>query len=567
MPSALATPSRALLPPLPVRASLRLARPSDSWHKRAFSVVAAAGVPLAVLLAVGRLDLAVYTMAGSLCALYGHDLPYAARARTVAWVVAGMTAGSAAALATASATGSVPVLIAVGALLAAAQKTVCDAVRIGPPGAVILTFISSACLFSPQPPGRLPELAGLTAGAGALAWLVTLAPALVRRDGPERRATARALLGAADLVAARTRGGADTARASRTAAGTDAAAWHTLLTARPGDGGRHTPLLRLLLHGEAVAADPSAGPADAERLRHWARLLRRRGPVPVPPDPDGTAERLLRVEAELAGAAGEGRGAGALRAALAPGSPLLPVALRTALGCAMAGGAAAALGVGRPYWAIVTAAALYQANVTLTWSRALQRTLGNLLGVLVFAATVPLAHQGPVALACCCLAFAFVTEAVITRNYWAGSLFVTPMALLICEFGTRQEAGGLVADRVLDTLAGAAFGLLAAAVVTNRRAGARVGRLAGRADAAGAAVERLMAAPDTAPAALEAARRDLAAALAALRAAADTAGGEWGHRPAAAADAARAEAAGHRTLTAAVRHRVRQGRNGEHAAR
>ncbi len=169
-------------------------------------------------------------MAGSLCALYGHGLPYVRRARAVAGVVLGMAAGLAVSLTTASLTGSTAVLIAVGALLAAAQKAVCDATRIGPPGHVIFTFVSSAALFAPQRPEQIPGHLALTLGAGAFAWLVALAPALVRREGPERRAVARALEAAAACAAdpgPRTRGAA---------AAAVHAAWQCLLAS-----GRPTP--------------------------------------------------------------------------------------------------------------------------------------------------------------------------------------------------------------------------------------------------------------------------------------------------------------------------------------
>lgn len=112
---------------------MRLARPSDMWFKPATSVVVATAIPNLVLYSLDRLDLVMYTMAGSLCALYGHNLPYARRARTVVGVVLGMLAGLAVSLVTASLTGSTAVLIAVGALLAAGQKLLCDATRIGPP--------------------------------------------------------------------------------------------------------------------------------------------------------------------------------------------------------------------------------------------------------------------------------------------------------------------------------------------------------------------------------------------------------------------------------------------------
>ncbi|NEC19751.1 FUSC family protein, partial [Streptomyces parvus] len=193
-------PSVRRLPQLPsaVRglspaSALRLSPPSDTWFKPALSVVVASAVPHLTLLALGRLDLVIYSMAGSLCALYGHGLPYARRARALAGVVLGMAAGLAVSLVTASLTGSTAVLIAVGALLAAVQKVLCDATRIGPPGHVIFTFVSSAALFAPQRLDQIPGHLALTLGAGAFAWLVTLAPALVRREGPERRAVARAL--------------------------------------------------------------------------------------------------------------------------------------------------------------------------------------------------------------------------------------------------------------------------------------------------------------------------------------------------------------------------------------
>lgn len=178
---------------LPLAGILRLGRPSDIWFKPALSVVVAVAPPNLILLGLGRLDLAMYTMAGSLCALYGHNRPYAARARVLAWVVLGMVAGVAVALVTASLTSDAVILVTVGAVLAAVQKGVCDATRIGPPANVIFTFISSASLFAPQTLGQVPGHLGLALAAGAWSWLVGMAPGLVRPHGPERRATAAAL--------------------------------------------------------------------------------------------------------------------------------------------------------------------------------------------------------------------------------------------------------------------------------------------------------------------------------------------------------------------------------------
>ncbi|WP_406282027.1 FUSC family protein [Streptomyces sp. NBC_00209] len=530
---------------LPLTGPLRLNRPSDMWFKPAASVVVATAIPNLVLLALGRLDLVMYTMAGSLCALYGHNLPYTRRAGTVAGVVLGMTAGLGTALAVASLTTSTAVLIAVGALLAAGQKLLCDATRIGPPGPVIFTFVSSAALFVPQTLAQVPGHLALTLGAGAVAWLVAVvAPALVRRDGPERRATARALNAAAAHAA-------DPGHATRRAAVAAVhAAWQTLVaTGRP-----RRALERLVVHAETSVLAGTPDPADAGRLREWARLTRARGPVPTPPPAPGTGAELFGLDAERTARRGSLR---TLLRGLAPGSPLLPVAARTLVGCALAGYVCSAVGVGRPYWALVTAASLYQANVTLSWNRTLQRTLGNLVGVLVFAAVLPVARTTPLALIGFCLLFAFSAEALITRNYWLGSVAVTPMALLVLEYAGSHPAGELIGDRVLDTVIGAAVGFLAAVLVTNRRATGRVERALADAERARAHAVRTLAAPEPAPAALDAARRRLAGTLVELREADDTAAGEW-WQPALAREAVlAAEQAGHRTLAATAERRGR----------
>ncbi|WP_411086644.1 FUSC family protein [Streptomyces sp. 061-3] len=582
---------------LPLVGPLRLTRPSDMWFKPALSVVVASAVPNLALFAFGRLDLVMYTMAGSLCALYGHSLPYARRARTVAGVVVGMLVGMAISLVTASLTDSTAVLIAVGALLAAGQKVLCDATRIGPPGPVIFTFVTSAALFAPQHLGQVPGHLALTAAAGAVSWLVTVGPALLRREGPERRATARALAAAAayaDDPGHRTR---------HAAAAAVHAAWQTLLAA-----GRPTPvrreLERLVVHAEAALArgalgaphpgiharrvgdtdggghartadrdselaptavatraadhDLEARVAGPDRLRAWARQTRARGPVPTPPPAPGTAQELFGIDAERAARRTVGRGDArrTVLRALAPGSPLLPIAARALIGCALAGYVSMAVGVGRPYWAIVTAASLYQANVTLSWNRALQRTLGNLLGVLVFAAVLPVSRTSSLALIGCCLFFNFAAEALITRNYWLGSIAVTPMALLVLEFGGTHPAGELIGDRVLDTVIGAAVGILAAMAVTNRRATGRLERALAATDRARAHAVQTIAAPAPAPAALDAARRRLTGSLVELREAGDTAAGEWWQRALPEEHILAAEQAGHRTLAATA---TRQG--------
>ncbi|MFI9234882.1 FUSC family protein [Streptomyces sp. NPDC053079] len=419
--------------PLPLRGLLRLRPAAPGWPWPAFSAAAAMATADVTLLALDRLDLALYTAAGALCALYGHNRPYALRVRTLALVVLGAVAGVGVALGCAAFIPSAPLLVLLASLVAAVQKVACDASRIGPPGSIVLTFVTSTAFFVPQRPGEVPGHLGLVLASGALAWLICMAPALVRR--------------------------------------------------RPPTAG-HRP-----------------APGALARLR--------------------------------------------------PGSPLLPVGVRVAVGGTLAGWVSLALGSAHPYWAVVTAAAVFQANTTLSWQRAVQRVVGNLLGLLLFTALLPLARTGALALVLLALALQIGAEAFMARNYWLGSLCVTPMALLLGEFAGAHPAGGLVADRWTDTLVGAATGLLVCALVTNRRAADRVDAALAHAEAARGAVA---AAPrGQAPDEEVARARDrLAAALLELREAADVAAGEWWQRPLPGDRVARVEREGRRILSAPV---------------
>ncbi|GAA2213628.1 FUSC family protein [Nonomuraea monospora] len=522
---------------MPVRAALRLAPLGDIWHKPALSGVAALAVVLVTLLLAGRLDLTLYASAGAMCALYGHGLPYAARAKALGWVVAGMLAGTTVALVTAALTESVAVRVAVAAVLAGVHKAACDASRIGPPGNVVLTFVAASAAFVPgERLADVPVHVGLGVLGGVVAWVVGMAPGVVRPDGPERVAVARALEATARLVrAGGCSAGDEDARQARHAAATAVnAAWQTLL--RSGD--RREGLRRLLVRAESAAAacaggrvlDECApggrvpggrvrGGADAGTLAGWAHELRKGRPVPEPPICDARTEAAER--AELSGIAAERdaatAGAAARWAFLAR---WWRVVATVAAGAALAGWVSMALGVGRPYWAVVTAAAVFAANTTMSWSRALQRVLGNLLGVALFTALVPLTRWGAVALIVAVLVMQFVTEAAITRNYWLGSVFVAPMAMLMTEFAGAEPVSALVADRWLDTCLGAAAGLLACVLLPDRRAADRVRD----------GLERLRG------------------ALVELREAADLAAGEWWSAALPQERIAAAERAGHHRL-------------------
>ncbi|MFB7619710.1 FUSC family protein [Kitasatospora sp. NPDC056181] len=153
-------------------------------------------VPLAL---AGHADQAVYTMLGSFATTFGHNLPYARRARVLALVAVAMTAcvGCGSALAAwahpRDGGAGAAVVIAAMAVVAGVAKFACDAARLGGLGAVLLLFsFAVAANGAPAPADVLPQT-GLAALGAAVAWGLAVAGWLVYPDRPQRLAVAAAL--------------------------------------------------------------------------------------------------------------------------------------------------------------------------------------------------------------------------------------------------------------------------------------------------------------------------------------------------------------------------------------
>ncbi len=514
------------------------------------AALAMALVALPIVLA-GRAELAVYAMLGAFTTTFGRNLPYPRRARALALVGLAMTAcvGSGAALAAwvhprAGGTGAF-VVVAATAVVAGLAKFVCDVTRLGGLGAVLLLFSFAVAANGSSAPGDVLAQTALAAAASAVAWLLAVAGRLVHPDRPQRLAVASALRALAEVLDASGTGGAIGGRTRHRATVALLQAYHSLGVAPPAEvrlSGRKAPCLRLadmawsLLIGSARRS-PDDPAALAQALRRQACLLadrRRRTPrvlpelsPPAPVAPDGGGRRAAGTDAT--GADPAARRASELMVGSHPGRPdHLPAravpALRMLLGTGAAGGLAVLLSLGHGYWAAISAAAvLHSVNIRTTAQRAVQRTLGTVVGLLL-AVGVLAAHPGPAVLALVIVFLEFLLEYAVVRNYGLGVVFVTPLALLLSDMATPVSAGELVHDRGLASLLGIVVGLVCALVVVHDQAAVRVERaMAACADATERA-ERALAAPFGPP--LPAVPTRLALAVVELREADDAAAGE-----------------------------------------
>ncbi|WP_022894173.1 FUSC family protein [Agromyces subbeticus] len=118
------------------------------------------------------------------------------------------------------------------------------------------------------------------------------------------------------------------------------------------------------------------------------------------------------------------------------------------------------LGIGHPYWAVVSAVAVIPpARAAHTAQRAVHRVVGTAVGVGVTALVLwpdPPIWVLVVVIAAC----QFGAELLIGRHYGAALVFVTPLALTVASLAAPAPLPVLLGDRLVETIAGAAVGVI-----------------------------------------------------------------------------------------------------------
>ncbi|MEU7298106.1 FUSC family protein [Streptomyces exfoliatus] len=508
-----------------------------SFALRAALAMALPSLPMAL---AGRADEAVYAMLGSFTTTFGRNQPYGRRARVLALAAVAMTAcvgcgsGLGAWVRPQDGGAGAVVVVMTTALVAGVAKFACDATRLSGLGAVLLLFsFAVAANGSPAPSDVLPYT-GLAAVGAAVAWTLGVSGRLIHPDRPQRIAVAAALREVADLM--ESGGGTGPHRHQATAAVLQA--YRTLGLMPPtaaGRGARSDTVVRLTDFSWSLlvrAAPPPDAAALAVRLRVQVRLLvgRRRGrsdlapELPLPPlaPPGAVAPRAPEERAA------EERAAelvtGPSHGARGHGPVLLVPALRMVLGTGLAGGTALFLGVGHSYWAAISAAAvLHSVNVRTAAQRAVQRTLGTIVGLVLGFGLLAL-DPAPMVLVLLIVSLEFLLEYGVARNYALGVVFVTPLALLLSDLATPGAADALVGDRAVSSALGIVAGLLCALVVVHARAALRAQRALAACTAACEAAEQALT--DGIRSSYPFAQTHLAAAAVELREADDAAAGE-----------------------------------------
>jgi len=477
----------------------------------------ATGVPLAVGALTGRLSDGLTAALGAVTAIYFPTSSWGYRARALPVVAV----GAAAAATVGGTAGGNPWRTAVAiAGVGFAATIVFTALLAPPPGPVPFVVTCAVATQLPAGVATVETRAGLTLAGATFAYLLTMAGARQDRAGPSRRVVVSAL---GKLAAMLETAGTPEADTTRHDAAQEIRRAEVIIVRDRVTGELANTAFGLrrvfdagLAYMTVTAHRPPA--VVAEQLREYAARVGRRDYAPVGDyglvgglsegDDTGWAAEAGRVGIPVAGPnAGPNMVAGQIpawhgiaeaiaelgtpvegppapliprtRDLLAEGlradSPAWPWAARCGVATFGAALLAIAVGIERPYWAPVAAAAVLEVRTArVAGQRTVQRAVGT--GVGAVAAFALLAVPFP--------AWALIVIATLLQggvqlanvaNHALGSVLLTPLALLLVEFarpGTPVEP--LIGPRVLDTLLGVLVGLAAALSLWPRAAAHRL---------------------------------------------------------------------------------------------
>ena len=441
--------------------------PRSSWRQILASVVqlqpspgsrllfsARAGLSVALPVLVGSLlgypSMGMLAALGGLTSLYGNERPYRARAVVLLLV----TVAFALAVGLGSAVGHalpwiVVPLVAVFAMLA---TWLCNALRMGPPGAYL--FMLACAGGSAIPTGGLSdaEVTALVFAGGLGAWCLHMVGALFDRHGPETRAVSAAGAAVRHLIQSPPEERRECRRRASLAVHE---AWQALVAWQPRAGGG-TQLARLrginrqwhlLLAGLVDGRiDADRALARADELDGWLDLS-----IQMPDAKQGVGSLPLGRPGALA----------LLGQVWRPGSHERDVILRVGVAAVAAGTLASLAGLERAYWAIGAAVLMLHtgSNWTQTVVRASQRLLGTWTGLLLTAVVLWWQPQG-LWMAALLFVLQFTIEMLVMRNYALAAVFITATGMTLATGGQPQiDPSAFLLARGLDTLLGCGVAL------------------------------------------------------------------------------------------------------------
>ncbi|MBV7274700.1 FUSC family protein [Clostridiaceae bacterium UIB06] len=129
----------------------------------------------------------------------------------------------------------------------------------------------------------------------------------------------------------------------------------------------------------------------------------------------------------------------------------------------------------KPYWITLSCAAVMLGSTILsTFHRAIQRSCGTIVGIIL-AITIFNLHPQGFMIVIINMFLTVMTELFIAKNYAVAAIFITPNALLIAEASTQiSNISYFAMARITDIIIGSIIGLIGTYIIGRRSASSRL---------------------------------------------------------------------------------------------
>lgn len=458
-------------------------------------------VPPLIGLLAGNLHNGLLMGIGAFTFLYMFYEPYAQRAKKLFFIMTGIALSVG--LGTLLAPYPYSSALMLG-LIGAVVTFVFGALKIPGPAAIFFVLTFSMTSAMPVDPALAPLRAGLVFLGGGLSWLVAMAGWLFNARGPEIIAMKQVYRSLATLLD--TVGTSEFSGARQQTLQTIKNAEDTLLAGYiPWDKSAAYKQLYLLyeqaniIFSEVLEFYPENDTALPQELSDSLRELadgigEKRLPVLQMTEKIESDEILhrfgksiQRAEAIVAGSHSTMKEdlvikkrplKDILKENAHQNSIVLVSALRYGFILTIAALIAFGFNFDRSYWIPLSCAAvMLGSTIVTTYHRAIQRTFGTIIGVLIASALLS-THPDGFLIVLIVLTLTFLTETFIVRNYAVAVFFITPNAIFMAENTTQiHNVSYFATARLTDILIGCAIGLIGTLLTSRRTASSRLPHL------------------------------------------------------------------------------------------
>jgi len=425
------------------------------WTK-AINAGICSGVPPLIGLLLGNFQYGLLAGIGGLTYLYTFNIPYALRAKKLLFALLGMSLSVG--LGTLLAPFSLASAITVG-LIGAIATFVFGSLRIAGPAAIFFVLAFTMATGMTLDPSLAPLRTGLVLLGGVLSWIIGMMGWFMNPHGPETIAVQQVYK---DLAHYMDSVGTDDSNKARQ---------------------------RLVVSLKSAEDNLSAGYISWRSSDQYKRLLllndqanqffmdvleyAKKGKDKLPPELETSIRATMNEPMNQIN-----RGIQISKPSLKTvfggsfdkNSIVFLTATRYGVVLTIAAIIAYSFDFNRSYWITLSCASVMSGSTIIsTFHRAIQRSIGTILGILIASIILSLHPEGLV-IVIAIVVLTALTELAIVVNYAIAALFITSNALLLAESTTQlHNTAFLASARITDVLIGSVIGLIGTLFIGKRQ--------------------------------------------------------------------------------------------------